>query len=154
MEKMWRYCHLCQKALWVPEDNRITPACPECGDDTVATYTRTPNQVGPASPRKEHNVMEHTPGPWRLDHQNVLDNDGGTVALITNPLHGNGEVMDWPAVLPEERTTAASLSAEANAKLITAAPDLLKALEEIYDASRDPYTERRARAAIKLAKGN
>ena len=43
MAKLWRRCPSCDKSLWVPEDTRLQPACPECGTNTVASYARPPN---------------------------------------------------------------------------------------------------------------
>ena len=42
---------------------------------------------------------------------------------------------------------------EADANLIAAAPDLLEALEEIFEYPGDPYVEERAQQAITKARG-
>lgn len=76
--------------------------------------------------------MAHT--PWGLQDRRIVNSKGGTVALLTNPLHGEGEVLDWPRHGYETvSATAAHLSAEANATLIICAVNshatLLAALE-------------------------
>ena len=109
--------------------------------------------------------MEHTPGPWTLEGQRVVGSEGGTVALLTNPLHGNGEIMDWPRHGREtENATAAHLSAEANARLVAAAPELLGTMKNIQleasdaaDGADNPYNvlesiDKMARAAIEEAR--
>ena len=86
---------------------------------------------------------KHTPGPWRTDARNGFPLD------IEDP----GEYMIAKA------TPCAK--AEANARLISAAPDLLDALKELLDREwqddEGDYTlemaHRKARAAISKATG-
>lgn len=88
---------------------------------------------------------KHTPGPWQMSrHGNLVGSNGATVVVwgsgLTNAHRG-----------PE---------AEANARLISAAPALLEALtrllrtaeDELYDAEHAPGV-RDARAAILQATG-
>lgn len=59
--------------------------------------------------------MKHTPGPWRFncdDHPDVLDTNGNPVA--------------WPSTLNRSIETA-----NANARLIAAAPEMLELLLEL-----------------------
>jgi len=69
--------------------------------------------------------MNHTPGPWNTGHspKNIIDAGKLLVATVADRPGGEGE--------------------EANAHLITAAPDLLEALYTalpyIESAESDPY---------------
>ena len=102
---------------------------------------------------------------WRLDHSTVLDNDGNPVAIIADPDGpGHGERIDWPWMYTEEAPPASFETAEDNANLIAAAPDLLAAVElALFAVTKDADTnngkvDRHAvaeamRAAIAKAKG-
>ena len=71
--------------------------------------------------------------PWRLDHSTVLDNDGNPVAIIAAPAgDGGGERIEWPWVY-DEAPPASYAQAEANARLIASAPDLLAALKDVAE---------------------
>lgn len=100
--------------------------------------------------------MKHTLGPWRLDNSHideshygfwqVISGDGWYVADIA----GNVGIAHIPTV-----------EAEANAKLIAAAPELLEALEGLSDILHNHYGDDmdetplidKAFEAIKKAKG-
>ena len=95
-------------------------------------------------------MSAHTPGPWKLHFwaENVAvssdrpkPRDCETVATVFRgpEQHGNET---------EERRTA-----DANARLIAAAPDLLAALERFVTEDDGPETWRMARAAIAKARG-
>ena len=96
-------------------------------------------------------AIKHTPGPWYAEKKNVHT---GSVATC----HWDGE--DWWEVYS---LNWADGSAEANARLIAAAPDLLEALEEaLEDWGDDHFDEEypyriewadKARAAIRKARG-
>lgn len=38
-------------------------------------------------------TTRHSPTPWRLDHERILDNNNDVVALIADR---DGNVIDWP----------------------------------------------------------
>jgi hypothetical protein len=98
--------------------------------------------------------MSHTPGPWHLLQF-------GTVEFIDGHKEPAWQVMSCHPHegLPHQTDAriAQNLTNEANARLITAAPDLLTALEEMTgwfgtdDGLRGGIG--RARAAIAKAKG-
>ena len=64
--------------------------------------------------------MTHTPGPWKNKLCNIVAADGRTIAIVVNP----GQPGD------------ASLPCDANANLIAAAPDMLRALRSIEQTCR------------------
>ena len=68
-------------------------------------------------------AIKHTPGPWYAEKKNVHT---GSVATC----HWDGE--DWWEVYSLNWTDG---SAEANARLIAAAPDLLNALTVLVDVA-------------------
>ena len=110
-------------------------------------------------------MTTHTPGPWLLDHERVLDPNRGVVALITSE---DGKVVEWPVIVGFNSADAdADAETEANAKLIASAPALLEALEELVIANHgwpmEPKDEAdsvcrsalvQARAAIAAARGS
>jgi ribosomal protein RSM22 (predicted rRNA methylase) len=89
-------------------------------------------------------MSKHTPGPWE-----ALKNNYGQVLIVVR------STKDFVCAVPDE--------CEADAKLISAAPDLLAALKSIIDtvesharsqltpAENSPVAK--ARAAIKKAEG-
>ena len=98
-------------------------------------------------------VMEHTPGPWVIDHETRP----AGVCVVYNTSHPNGFVYIrgalgyWDADRDENM---------ANARLIAAAPELLEALELMLDAfldtegshgDREQAATEAARAAIEKA---
>jgi hypothetical protein len=109
---------------------------------------------------KDEAARAHTPGPWSVgednvgDGCNIRDANGNRVAHTATSRNHGTEKID-----PAE--------AKANARLIAAAPDLLKALKELLDASEAspddlPAHEyesivadahNRARAALSRAEG-
>ena len=72
---------------------------------------------------------KHTPGPW---HTRKPEESNGYVWI--NPIDGCcGEIATaWPLTTDAE--------AEANARLMAAAPELLEALQEIADSDRYEIT--------------
>ncbi len=96
-------------------------------------------------------MSKHTPGPWRVEHQ--------------NPSPTTGEWMiagSKPGYLAEVRDCGSG-DVRANARLIAAAPDLLEACELIVSAfdqlapmssaRNEPLQINAARAAIAKARG-
>lgn len=107
-------------------------------------------------------MSKHTPGPWRYALDGDSNNDMRHAVLANvNDL--------WVAACYRSGTTAkhdsspeADQEAEANARLIAAAPAMLEALENMtaivrigYPKSNSPLDKqiRAAEAAIKAAKG-
>ena len=92
-------------------------------------------------------MSKHTPGPWIIDGNGIKTSisAGSKHIAMVNYWHVGGA----DDVIGEEH--------EANARLIAAAPDLLKALHRIVDAeeidspSYQTKSERIARAAIAKA---
>lgn len=94
-------------------------------------------------------MSEHTKGPWHIGPETVLR---PTMTIYSRPF-GLGDICE---VYPKGE------EGKANARLISAAPELLEALEEVvaeataYEARhgemRRPWV-RKARAAIAKAKG-
>lgn len=110
-------------------------------------------------------AAKHTPGPWQTDRNNVHSAQIATIHQCV----GN----DWIEVWSPKALGASEEMQEANARLISAAPELLEALRGIYAAycgvMRDqfdfpgrPWTPERdndtvalqARAAIVKATGS
>ena len=68
---------------------------------------------------------KHTPGPWRVLGSVTTTKQG------THNLHiGHGDADTFSPMLAEVLSDGDRLPKEANARLIAAAPDLLRALEE------------------------
>ena len=89
--------------------------------------------------------MSHTPGPWELREG---DDEAFGPAIYSAGAHD----MDPLATV----SRVSRRDAEADARLIAAAPDLLAALEDVvqmYQPAFDPPFIERARAAIAKAKG-
>lgn len=67
--------------------------------------------------------MTHTPGPWRVGKRGAIQNavlDGRAVPYPVIPIEGAEAAVYAPSTSP---------NAEANARLIAAAPDMLAALK-------------------------
>ncbi|MDZ4263781.1 MAG: hypothetical protein U1B30_15800 [Pseudomonadota bacterium] len=112
-------------------------------------------------------MAEHTPGPWEYHRVTIGSSDN-----VKNPMvRGSGQYIcrvGWQgSTIPgmTSRTAESFEEAEANARLIAAAPELLAALEglvKLYDdnqiirvllATVAPDELAHARAAIAKAKG-
>ena len=97
--------------------------------------------------------MNHTPGPWKFVKHSNYSHYFGRVKTLQ-------EGRNYPGVALVEHNgrTISKEEVEANANLIAAAPELLEALEEMYEKcniSPDDAPHRvKARAAIAKAKGN
>ena len=68
----------------------------------------------------------HTPGPWKVETERLEESDETVVWSLVNDLNGIF-ICGGPA---ETSGSDASAQADANARLIAAAPDLLSALKE------------------------
>ena len=102
------------------------------------------------------NVGRHTPGPWKVSHDVdhwPLVMGGGKIVANVNPESFHGVVADF-----------VEMPAEANARLISAAPELLESLVELHaamtryegDADGEPTPEhgrmmRKVRSALEKA---
>lgn len=73
-------------------------------------------------------TTEHTPWPWHLNHERIQGPHDECVALVG--AIDEDKAIDWPTSEP----TDTDLEAEANARLIAAAPELLAALEQVRNA--------------------
>jgi hypothetical protein len=84
-------------------------------------------------------TTNHTPGPWRC----------------TQAARANAQILIEAVDGSEVCRQPADAEGRANARLIAAAPDLLAALQSIYDAcdQSDVYFSNIARTAIARAKG-
>ena len=73
-------------------------------------------------------MQEHTPGPWKIGH-GCLPGDSGFSIVSDNVRAANVKVVAecWPCTIVSEEHRQEVF---ANARLIAAAPDLLKALTE------------------------
>jgi hypothetical protein len=93
------------------------------------------------------NTTQHTPGPW------VYDSFGHTSFAFNDNREDYSARIEWAPDMSDEEV-------DANARLISIAPDLLEALEEMLcdaETMNPPYRNEaiceRARAAIAKAKG-
>ena len=77
-------------------------------------------------------TTKHTPGPWIIDHHRIGP-WGEPVALLCDMAASSpGTVVEWPR-MPEQSSfeTIGDAENEANARLLSSAPLLLAALEEV-----------------------
>ena len=68
---------------------------------------------------------QHTPGPWIVSEDEILDTNGNQVAHI-NPFDR------WDATVGRFNV---GMPWRANAKLVAAAPEMFDALRDLYNAS-------------------
>lgn len=90
-------------------------------------------------------TTQHTPGPWSVE----IDHHNNVPEFIR--VYADGEMYDLASVLCDETGNAT-----ANARLISAAPDLLAAIEGLLNALPSATTHpaiKAARAAIAKATG-
>ncbi len=112
-------------------------------------------------------MKKHTPGPWRLSEDcGVCEGMGCFLVMTPANLRAEGEGIVCGVVEIDQQVWPEIGCAEANARLIAAAPDLLAALELANDElcratwhlrSKTPKSVNEAvdvaRAAIAKAKG-
>lgn len=74
----------------------------------------------------QQNTQKHTPGPWKVS-ENISMKGFTHLAITTNPIYKS---KDWfiCSITPQHLKREAD---EANARLIAAAPELLRALKNI-----------------------
>jgi hypothetical protein len=84
-------------------------------------------------------MSKHTPGPWKVESR-------GYKYIVSKS--GDGYITR--DVCRMDASTMAAFAQEANARLITAAPDLLEALRDMVDHG-DATAFAKARAAIAKA---
>ena len=91
----------------------------------------------------------HTPAPWK--HANRGDYDTSGIGIFAN----NPAGMPYYVATAGFMGTADHRYAEANARLISAAPDMFDALQAIVDAygDRDTLLIAQCKAALAKAKG-
>ena len=87
---------------------------------------------------------QHTPGPWTHEGQ------GDITGIENDPGHGCVGKVDVACVYL--RTVPGRN--ESNARLIAAAPEMIRALRAIVEESNDPGAVDCARAAIAKAEGD
>ncbi len=88
-------------------------------------------------------MSKHTPGPWFVT---------GNMTLYVEARIGGGLVQEVAAVGPTEADSGYGPQQRANADLIAAAPDLLRALECLLEMGHAKAGDL-ARAAIAKARG-
>lgn len=99
--------------------------------------------------------MTHTPGPWRLDNNIAY---GWKTNPFSITVRKRGVHSTTVANIPAKQTISRD-EAEANARLIAAAPELLEALKDMLDGHEDACTgygegaADKARVAIAKATG-
>lgn len=89
--------------------------------------------------------MTHTPGPWKIEERQIDD----YYVNIQAKVETIAAVLTMDPVYPTKKEMA-------NARLITAAPDLLEALKELVAVPNKHRPDRvwdEARAAIAKAEG-
>lgn len=99
------------------------------------------------------NKQKHTPGPWTIEENAIIS---ANKWLIPPDKYGPGvrqKIIDLTGAMGGDNT-------DADARLISAAPDMLEALQAIVALSQDqgranlPMCANMARAAIAKATGN
>jgi hypothetical protein len=86
----------------------------------------------------------HTPGPWEVTRTSSME------IFIRHPSDMDGRKPGYFAEV--RRFTSDDAEVEANARLISAAPDLLAALVEIVETLGNPGTLAKAKDAIAKAR--
>jgi hypothetical protein len=114
----------------------------------VATRLPKLRLVNNKTHKKTHMKTQHTPGPWsRLDRPKDSFDDSRILTHITNGAH----------IVCTLGTTCTdgSPNHSANARLLSAAPDMLEALQAVCDAygDRDTLLMAQCKAALSKAKG-
>lgn len=74
--------------------------------------------------------LKHTPGPWFVSPKTDVTVEGDLNVIQTHGSNVKGYHVAYCASWKDDKETAEE--AEANARLMAAAPELLEALQEIY----------------------
>jgi len=90
-----------------------------------------------------NNTAKHTKGSW------FIHREGFSTVYVESRI-GGGMIQEVAACGPTEK---GSEQQEANARLISAAPDLLEALQAMLDEDDGGYAADKARSAIYKATG-
>ena len=114
-------------------------------------------------------MSKRTPGPWRARHLYYSDHpDNACTEIVAAPKHDNHTATKIAeaaySTVASEYHVSDQDEAEANARIIAAAPELLEALELLHNnfaeyqrinnmGGYDNHDMRMARAAIAKAKG-
>jgi hypothetical protein len=108
-----------------PGHNDVGVECYECGNPWSAIDSHV---VAVAE-----SLAAHTPGPW------IVGNDGQ--GIYVHPMGREGFTVSQPSGLDPNVTHVGAHTAEANARLIAAAPDLLATLRDsvAWLAEHAPY---------------
>jgi hypothetical protein len=72
-------------------------------------------------------MSKHTPGPWKANNKDEIRNDDNDLIATAWDIHVKREEDGLITLLPN--------NSKANARLMAAAPELLEALKELYNAS-------------------
>lgn len=78
--------------------------------------------------------MNHTPGPWEINLESLNDLQPGCISIDSRN-HGALALVVW--VVDGYPDSKLSKTCQANARLIAAAPDLLKAATKLAAALKD-----------------
>jgi len=92
-------------------------------------------------------MSKHTPGPWRLNENNNWKTNPFSVTVRKPGVHST-TVANIPT-----RMTVPPQEQQANARLISAAPDLLEALKGLYHPQPSVDAFEKARVAMYKATG-
>lgn len=97
-------------------------------------------------------MSKHTPGPWEIDTDN--GRDGGIAIGAADPK--DGQLFEVATIWGEDSSSAQTPMAQANARLIAAAPDLLEfalAVSQFDGRNNTTHIKQWAAELVKKARG-